>query len=1119
MRRGGVPDWRDEIAEAVSAWLAVEEGGGTRRARPQRIGTARLEGTGGWYIVDLRGRPFSADDLEDPRLAGPEGLRLDAGYRIIQTVQEGEVLRVRVGAHVSDPYLHLWATRQAPSFLLRKLQEGLNTLADPGRADAVARGRFTRLPPPHPEHLLPGRNEAQRVAYAACRTRGSYLVWGPPGTGKTLVLCRAISDLLASGKRVLLTSSTNIAVDNALAEVVKERRDQPGRLVRVGTPHLRVVANDPDVCLPQLVAAHCREVEDQRVLVERSLVAIRERAERLKELEHDLDGYDYRAYEQARALLAAEARIAALAEQAHQLTAPVEDVAHAAAIATQDLERAQAAWDELAEAREHLERVAALERQLANADVEADRLDDELQTLSRHGRKLKQELDALQSSNWLERVQRLGDQRRLARELAVAQRDYALLKERAQAARATSDRQRTRLVSRIAEHRRAAGVVDTAEVDRRQDALAAAQRAAAAAKARLQGAQQRLEVAQRALLTAEAGPRPSAAQRHLVADADRTGQPARHAELEQARQAALRDQQEHDRLEQQHEALLLKLDQLRRDAEGTIIRQAQLVATTLARVRLHRAVAAGPYDVVLVDEVSAATVPEVLLAAAKAHDTVVLLGDFLQLGPVLPPAIRRSDRPDVQRWLLQDCFGLGGITTAEDARRHFGCAVLDMQYRFGPDLTSLANHGPYAGTLRMGRPRPRNPEDPEIVLIDTDDLDDLGIVRRAGASKGWWPAGSLLARVLAQHHLAEGATVGVIAPYGLQVEATLEALRDAEGATQQLGAEVGTAHRFQGREFSVVIFDLVEDDRGDGWVSRGRLDGNDWQRQGARLFNVGATRAIHRLYLIGSDQKVRAAPTGTALAPVRAMLENGQACLIPATELLTPIGAQPAVEPDPLVHELAQVLAEYVRVVAIHDEHSFYEALRKDLVGATSSVWIWAPWTTNRLGEVLPLLQDAVQRGVDVTVFVRGDHDQTMRHPTARAWLRRLTEAVPRVVRVHDMHQKIVVIDERVVFQGSLNALSHHRTRDVMVVQQGQHFARKLLSHEHAHQFAEPPPACGRCAQPTVELFRSASKRLNFPWYWRCSITKCGWKQEIRLGSERAPRSHSPGNNRQPQKA
>jgi hypothetical protein len=41
-----------------------------------------------------------------------------------------------------------------------------------------------------------------------------------------------------------------------------------------------------------------------------------------------------------------------------------------------------------------------------------------------------------------------------------------------------------------------------------------------------------------------------------------------------------------------------------------------------------------PYDVVLVDEVGAATVPEVLLAVAKATETAVLFGDVLQLRAV-----------------------------------------------------------------------------------------------------------------------------------------------------------------------------------------------------------------------------------------------------------------------------------------------------------------------------------------------------------------------------------------------------------------------------------------------------------------------------------------------------
>lgn len=57
---------------------------------------------------------------------------------------------------------------------------------------------------------------------------------------------------------------------------------------------------------------------------------------------------------------------------------------------------------------------------------------------------------------------------------------------------------------------------------------------------------------------------------------------------------------------------------LRARAEPDIIRNAKVVATTLARMRINKAVAAGPYDVVLVDEAAAASLPELVVAVAKA---------------------------------------------------------------------------------------------------------------------------------------------------------------------------------------------------------------------------------------------------------------------------------------------------------------------------------------------------------------------------------------------------------------------------------------------------------------------------------------------------------------------
>jgi superfamily I DNA and/or RNA helicase len=278
------------------------------------------------------------------------------------------------------------------------------------------------------------------------------------------------------------------------------------------------------------------------------------------------------------------------------------------------------------------------------------------------------------------------------------------------------------------------------------------------------------------------------------------------------------------RLEQQHELLVQELEKLGRDAEKEIIKQAQLIATTLAKFRLNQAVYRGTYDVVLVDEVGAATVPEVLVAVAKAKETAVLFGDFMQLGAVTDKAVKTLRNTEVQRWLLRDCFHLCGIKSPIDAEtsasQGLGCIALSAQYRFGADLMELANRLAYAGKLRGGRPLPSRDDDPEIVLLDTDGLDDLARVRPTKRFAGWWPAGVLLARSLTQLHLEESATVGLISPYGHQAQAQLEALRGVESAEKPGMADAGTAHRFQGREFDYVVFDLVEDGTRDRWMAQ-----------------------------------------------------------------------------------------------------------------------------------------------------------------------------------------------------------------------------------------------------------------------------------------------------------
>jgi phosphatidylserine/phosphatidylglycerophosphate/cardiolipin synthase-like enzyme len=231
---------------------------------------------------------------------------------------------------------------------------------------------------------------------------------------------------------------------------------------------------------------------------------------------------------------------------------------------------------------------------------------------------------------------------------------------------------------------------------------------------------------------------------------------------------------------------------------------------------------------------------------------------------------------------------------------------------------------------------------------------------------------------------------------------------------------------------------------------------------------------------------------------VGGMIADGLVGTVRAVEHLTPVSVGPSADHTPFGRDLVEALAQYVRVRDIADEHGYFQALRQGLEQARHSIWIWAPWTTNRLREVLPLLRDARQRGVDVIAFIRSNRDAVMRRPENQAWIRQLQAVASRTIRYHDMHQKIVIIDQRVAWLGSLNTLSHSRTREIMLLHEGHQFTRKLLAHEHAEQFATPP-RCGRCNATDVELARSNSKARGLAWYWRCSGDGCGWREDITL--------------------
>ncbi|WP_280335903.1 AAA domain-containing protein [Nocardia wallacei] len=1040
---------------------------------------------------------LQADSL---RLGESDRETAGSGHSVMEVTEAGGAVRVQVAEFVDPAEPTLWLFQQPPTFLIDSLIEGIAGISDERFAGALARGELggDLAPVGRADGVL---SPAQQDAYRACLGSGLWMVWGPPGTGKTSVLTRAIGDLMAAQQRILLVSATNIAVDNVVVKVAPTVRGTAGRVVRVGTPHLQEVANDADVCLPLLVQARLDDLERQRKDVAVELTTVAKRETRRKALSEALIGFDPVQFRHAERRLgdstlsldALSARLGEAAVRCADAEAALDEAVAAAERAIQqedDVAADQERWQEIDRHCDEKERLyadlSAYDIKLARARTAVAEADELVQRFGR-GKPWERFRDRKARSEAETELARLLVQHDIVAQerAAVAEpagRRIAFLEKEIERLTALTDVDRETIARMKSTRERTETVRSrrTVDLDRSRTELHALRR--------------ELELTKTAMAQVES--------------ARRQGFPSKYAELELLLVTAEADSRNIEALRKQHQELEEKYRALAQDAQGEIIRAARLVATTLARSRTNPAVAAGPYDVVLVDEVGAAPLPDVLLAVALAGRTVVLLGDFMQLGPVPPSALRGSDRPDIRRWLLTEVFDHCGIDSARAAQDDPGCITLDVQHRFGPAVMELANRIAYDGTLKAGpgietRAAAAETGDAEIVLVDTDGLTDLGHVYRAGRAKGWWPAGVLLARAIAEMHAEDGTSIGVVTPYNLQADATLEALREVESGGAMI-AEVGTAHRFQGREFGVVIFDLVESADGEGmWMARaGRTaQGGQFARDGLRLFSVAVTRVQQRIYLLGSRSRIERAAHDTALGQLAAMLAQKRVRKLAATDLIAPFAA-----PDrlgPVGSRLAEVLSRHVEVSDIQDEITFYETFADRLAAARESIWIWAPWVANRIRTLLPVLTAAAGRGVRIVVFVRDPADQLQQK--FKDLVDDLAAIVDSVVCVHQMHQKIVVIDNRLVILGSLNPLSQSSTREVMLTIRGSHFASKILEEQHAGPFSRPP-YCDACRKKEVDLKR----RTNGVWYWRCRNLQCparkgnhAWTKDVNLAATR----------------
>lgn len=118
----------------------------------------------------------------------------------------------------------------------------------------------------------------------------------------------------------------------------------------------------------------------------------------------------------------------------------------------------------------------------------------------------------------------------------------------------------------------------------------------------------------------------------------------------------------------------------------------------------------------------------------------------------------------------------------------------------------------------------------------------------------------------------------------------------------------------------------------------------------------------------------------------------------------------------------------------LYDHNTFYRAFEKDLKGARYSVLIESPFiTARRMNHLLPILRRLRRRGVRVVVNTRStvEHDMDYRYQSAMAVFA-MQELGVMVLYTGKHHRKLAIIDNEILWEGSLNILSQNDSCEIM---------------------------------------------------------------------------------------
>lgn len=534
------------------------------------------------------------------------------------------------------------------------------------------------------------------------------------------------------------------------------------------------------------------------------------------------------------------------------------------------------------------------------------------------------------------------------------------------------------------------------------------------------------------------------------------------------------------------------------DMRKSIMERARIVGATVTKVYLSSQLF-NEFDVVIVDEASMVMLPALFSAVGLAKEKVVISGDFRQLAPIV-----QTEQKEIFEAIGGDVFRSTKIASMKeiDQKR---LVMLKEQYRMNDKICHLISSFMYDNKLYTSPDRvhpgpcPPHPFDGPLTIVDTSPI--WPFVNRDPFNSRYNLMNALAVRNLCRFlessdYLQGTASVGVCTPYAAQSK-VLQRVISGVG----LGAivEAGTVHRYQGDEKNVMILD-IPDSHGEHRAGI-FLDAVNVDDSGAMLFNVAVSRAKGHLIVFANlaylDQKL---PGYAMLRDILSeMQERGGVvdvrevlAMYPIAEDLRRLGRPFNLSPD-------------AEKTGLFNQHDFEQVCMADIERAKKGIAIFSGFVTEqRVATYEALFRQKMSEGVSIRCVTRPPRKNgSIPVEQGQAALDGLEHIGCVVDTRGEIHEKVVIIDDEIVWFGSLNPLSHtSRTDEVMARLEGRDLALQISAFmtldrgvradaaEGVSTKAENP-RCPQCGS------RVAYCKGQFGPYWDCELETCTWRESF----------------------